>query len=288
LNYNPSEPSDPIVTSTNASDYKNPNGAIFAIVGTGGVNLHGLSGSASFMAYQQDTKFGLLDMHFSDNKLDAKFVTNDGSTMDHFSISKTAKKKIIERISDNMVTDTKAKPLSDKEDTKAKPLSDKEDTKAKPLSDKEDTKAKPLSEEVQKDKPSITYKLKDDTATDTKAKPLSDKEDTKAKPLSEEVQKDKPPITYKLKDDTATDTKAKPLSDKEEDDKPAVTAKLSDDLATDDKADLSDEGKSTDDKSHIGGLPGPSDNTGLVDDETTDSDKQTINTNDRDPFAALN
>jgi hypothetical protein len=247
LNYNPSEPSDPIVTSTNASDYKNPNGAIFAIVGTGGVNLHGLSGSASFMAYQQDTKFGLLDMHFSDNKLDAKFVTNDGSTMDHFSISKTAKKKIIERISDNMVTDTKAKPLSDKEDTKAKPLSDKEDTKAKPLS---------------------------------------------------EVQKDKPPLTYKLKDDAATDTKAKPLSEKEEDDKPAITAKLSDNIATDDKpetqynedkADLSDRGKSTDDKSYVGGLPGPSDNTGLVDDEIIDSDgEKTINTNDRDPFAALN
>jgi hypothetical protein len=236
LNYNPSEPSNPVVTSTNASDYKNPNGAIFTIVGTGGVNLHGLSGSASFMAYQQDSKFGLLDMHFSDNKLDAKFVTNDGATMDHFSISKTIKEKIIERISDNIVTDTKAKPLSDKEDTKAKPLS--------------------------------------------------------------EVQKDKPPLTYKLKDDAATDTKAKPLSEKEEDDKPAITAKLSDNIATDDKpetqynedkADLSDRGKSTDDKSYVGGLPGPSDNTGLVDDEIIDSDgEKTINTNDRDPFAALN
>ena len=65
------------------------------------------------MAYQQDSKFGILDMHFSDNKLDAKFVTNDGSTLDHFSISKTVKKKIIERISDNIVTDSKVKIVSD-------------------------------------------------------------------------------------------------------------------------------------------------------------------------------
>ena len=106
LNYNPSDPSNPIVTSTDASDYKNPNGVIFTIVGTGGDDLHGLSGSAPFVVYQQDKKFGLLDMNFSDNKLDAKYVTDDGATMDDFSISKTANKKIIERISDNIDTET--------------------------------------------------------------------------------------------------------------------------------------------------------------------------------------
>jgi DNA-directed RNA polymerase specialized sigma54-like protein len=66
------------------------------------------------MANQEDSKFGILDMHFSDNKLDAKFVTNEGSTLDHFSISKTVKKIIVERISDNVITEDKAKPLSDK------------------------------------------------------------------------------------------------------------------------------------------------------------------------------
>ncbi|MGI0031824.1 MAG: metallophosphoesterase, partial [Nitrososphaeraceae archaeon] len=119
LNFNQESSSKPLVISTNKAEYKDPNGAIFAIVGTGGVNLHGLSGFSSFMANQEDSKFGILDMHFSDNKLDAKFVTNEGSTLDHFSISKTVKKIIVERIIDNVITDDKAKPLSDKQDKPA-------------------------------------------------------------------------------------------------------------------------------------------------------------------------
>ena len=78
------------------------------------------------MAYQQDSKIGILDMHFSDNKLDAKFVTNDGAPLDHFSISKTAKKNIIERISDNIMTDSKVKVVSDEEKSKTKPVIEKD------------------------------------------------------------------------------------------------------------------------------------------------------------------
>ena len=159
LKFNQATPSNPIVTSTMKTDYENPDGEIFAIVGTGGVNLHGLSDSAPFIASQQDSNFGILDIHLSDNKLDAKFVTNDGVIDDHFSISKTAKKKIIERISDNIVTDTNVKQVSDKGDTKAKPLSE--------------------------DKPTITYKQSEDnTATDTNAKQLSDNGLTGDKPQS--------------------------------------------------------------------------------------------------------
>ena len=437
LKFNQESSSKPLVTSNSRTDYENPNGVIFAIVGTGGVNIHGLSDLAPFMAYQQDSKFGILDMHISDDKLDAKFVSNNGATLDHFSISKTVKKKIIERISDNIVTDTNAKPLSEEKDTNAKAVSEEKDTKAKPLSDNEDTKAKPLIEKDENGKPTIIYKPNDDAATDTKAKPLSDnvetkakplsdnvetkakplseekdtkaksliekdtkakplseekdtkakptiiykpnddaatdtkakaasdKEDTKAKPLSEEkVQKDKPTITYKLNDDAATDTKAKAASDKEDTkakplseekvqkdnplseekvqkdkplseekvqkdkplseekdtkakplseekdtkakplseekvqkDKPAVTKELSNDGLTDDnpkslhyedKADLSNEDKSTNDKSHVGGLLGPSDNTDPVDNENIDHDgEKTTITNERDPFADL-
>ena len=275
LKFNQESSPEPIVTSITKTDYENPNGVIFAIVGTGGINLHGLSDSAPFMAYQQDSKFGILDMHISDNKLDAKFVSNNGATLDHFSISKTVKKKIIERISDNIVTDTKEKPLSDKQDTKAKPLSDKQDTKAKPLIVKDEN-----------GKPAITYKLNDGTPTDTKSKPLSDK-----------VKEDKPAITYKLNDGTPTDTKSKPLSEGEGKNKPAMTKELSNDGLTDDnpkslhyedKADLSNEDKSTNDKSHVGGLLGPSDNTDPVDNENIDHDgEKTTITNERDPFADL-
>ena len=238
LNFNQesSSSSKPLVISTNKAEYKNPNGAIFAIVGTGGVNLHGLSGFSSFMANQEDSKFGILDMHFSDNKLDAKFVTNDGSTLDHFSISKTVKKKIIERISDNVVTDDKAKPVSDKEDKPAvsKELSDDivTDDKAKPVSDKEDKpavskelsddifaddKAKPVSDK--EDKPAVSKELSDDIVTVDKLKSLLHKEDGKSNPLSDKI--------------ILTDDKPKALPDKE--DKPAVSKEPSDDIVTDDK-----------------------------------------------------
>ena len=238
LKFNQATPSNPIVTSTTKTDYENPDGEIFAIVGTGGVNLHGLSDSAPFIASQQDSNFGILDIHLSDNKLDAKFVTNDGVIDDHFSISKTAKKKIIERISDNIVTDTNVKQVSDKGDTKAKPVIVK-DENGKPTisyittstnaipSDKQDTTAKPLSE----GKPTITYKQSGDiAATDTNAK-LSDKQDTKSKPLSE----DKPTLTYKQSGDiAATDTNSKQLSDKQDTkSKPLSEDKPNDIAATD-------------------------------------------------------
>ena len=260
LKFNHQSSSMPLVASNSKTDYENPKGVIFAIVGTGGVNLHGLSDSAPFMAYQQDSKFGILDMHISDNKLDAKFVTNDGATLDHFSVSKTVKKKIIERISDNTVTDTKAKAVSDKEDTKAKALSVEKDTKAKPLIEKDEN-----------GNPSVTYKLNGDAATDTKAKPVSDKEDTKAKPLSEEkVQKDKPAVTKEISKDELTDDKPKSLDNEN-------------------KADLSSSDKSTDGKSDVRGLLGPSDNSEPIDNDNNDHHgEESTNTNEKDPFAPLN
>jgi hypothetical protein len=300
LKFNQATPSNPIVTSTMKTDYENPDGEIFAIVGTGGVNLHGLSDSAPFIASQQDSNFGILDIHLSDNKLDAKFVTNDGVIDDHFSISKTAKKKIIERISDNIVTDTNVKQVSDKGDTKAKPVIVK-DENGKPTisyittstnaipSDKQDTKAKPLSE----DKPTITYKQSEDNiVTDTNVKQLSDKVDTKAKPLSE----DKPTITYKQSEDnTATDTNAKQLSDKVDTKaKPLSEGKSNDNTATDTNAkQLSDkvdtkakplsEGKSNDNTATDTNAKQLSDNglTGDKPQSTHNEDKIDLSNNDK-------
>lgn len=96
IGYNSLDSSSPLVTNCSKNSYSNPDGQIYAVVGTGGVNLHGLSGKASFMASQQDSKFGILDMRFSNNKLDANFISNDGSMMDQFSITKTVKKAITE------------------------------------------------------------------------------------------------------------------------------------------------------------------------------------------------
>jgi hypothetical protein len=83
--------STPTITSTSSTNYNDPSGEIFVIVGTGGINIHALSGKASFVKYQQDDKFGALNLIISDNgyKLTGKYYTNDGSKKDEFSISKT-------------------------------------------------------------------------------------------------------------------------------------------------------------------------------------------------------
>jgi predicted MPP superfamily phosphohydrolase len=94
IKYDQQDPSKPLATSSSKNNYNNPEGEIYAIVGTGGVNLHGLSGKSAFMASQQDSKFGVLDFHFNGDKLDAMFVSNDGKIMDQFSITKTKKKVI--------------------------------------------------------------------------------------------------------------------------------------------------------------------------------------------------
>src|ERR1051325_833125 len=90
LSYNPNSPSNPIVTSSSTTDYMDPPGAIFAIVGTGGVNFHALSGKASYVITQQDDFFGQLDIKIANNgaKLEGKYYRNSGQTDDSFSITK--------------------------------------------------------------------------------------------------------------------------------------------------------------------------------------------------------
>jgi hypothetical protein len=245
LNYNPDSSAAPLATSTSKTDYQNPNGVIFAIVGTGGVNLHGLSGSAPFMAYQQDSKFGVIDIHISDNKLDAKFITNDGATLDHFGISKTAKKKIIERISDNIPTNPKTQGISFKEGDKSKPAIEKDlngksvitfkDEGAVGASEK--TAAKTDELKVQQDKPAIKFKDESVTASADQTKTMTDAK----------VQQDKPAITFKLDGNAAAATvKTEPKTDelKVPKDKPIdTTAKLGNVQPKDDGSMLVSKGK---------------------------------------------
>ncbi len=91
LKYDSGSPSSPTITSNNANTYTEGNGAVFAIVGTGGVNFHALSGKASFTSVQQDDFFGQLDIKTTDNgnKLEGKFYRNgNNAILDSFSISK--------------------------------------------------------------------------------------------------------------------------------------------------------------------------------------------------------
>jgi K319L-like, PKD domain/Bacterial Ig domain/Calcineurin-like phosphoesterase len=90
LKYDPVSPSSPTITSNNPNTYTEGNGAVYAVVGTGGVNFHGLSGKASFTSSQQDDFFGQLDIKSTNNgnTLEGKFYRNgNNEVLDSFSIT---------------------------------------------------------------------------------------------------------------------------------------------------------------------------------------------------------
>ena len=268
LEFNQESPLNPTVTSTSKGEYKNPNGAIFAIVGTGGGELkHELEENSPFMAYQQDTKFGILDMHFSDNILEGKFVATDGSTMDHFSLSKTAKKKVIERISDDTFSDTNIRAVSDEETANALPLAGHEAQDSKPSItfklDEDATAADTNAKLAQDSKPSITFKLDEEAASSkSRVNPLAGQE-------VQEAQEVKPAMTTKVDDSPPTDDKPKPISLSEETSDEDKSATLSDNSGKSNAKELG----TTDSSSNV------------MSDE--DSEGKTVSTNLSDPFASL-
>jgi len=82
--------STPKTTTTCSTNCNDPKGEFFAVVGTGGINFHALSGKASFVKYQQDDKFGALNIIIDNNanKLTGKYYANGGTKLDEFSITK--------------------------------------------------------------------------------------------------------------------------------------------------------------------------------------------------------
>jgi hypothetical protein len=91
IKFNTNSHSSPTKTSTSTSTYTNPQGEIFATIGTGGINFHGLSGKSSFVASQQANKFGILDILMTNDgtKLTGKYYRNGDSTpFDTFTITK--------------------------------------------------------------------------------------------------------------------------------------------------------------------------------------------------------
>jgi hypothetical protein len=91
LKYDTVSPSSPTRTSTSTSSYTDPEGEIFATVGTGGINFHGLSGKSYFVVKQQAQKFGQLDILMANDgsKLTGKYYRNgESSPYDTFTITK--------------------------------------------------------------------------------------------------------------------------------------------------------------------------------------------------------
>src|SRR4029078_237059 len=115
IKYDSGSPDSPTVTDNNTNTYTEGNGEIFAIVGTGGVNFHALSGKASFTATQQDKSFGQLDVAVTNNgnTLQGKYYKNgDSSAFDTFTINKAG--NVAPVASNQAVTATKntAKPIT--------------------------------------------------------------------------------------------------------------------------------------------------------------------------------
>ena len=90
LQYNKEDPSEPTVISKNPSKYTDPNGPIFAIIGTGGEAIHAIKSKSPFIASQHDKRFGHLAIDISKDGttkiLKGKFIANDGKIMDEFEI----------------------------------------------------------------------------------------------------------------------------------------------------------------------------------------------------------
>lgn len=93
IKYNPNNPSNPIITDTNTINYNDPQGEIYSIVGTGGVNFHSLSGKSPFTVSQQAIRFGHLNIDIVNNgtTLVGNFIPNSaGITPDQFTITKSS------------------------------------------------------------------------------------------------------------------------------------------------------------------------------------------------------
>ena len=102
VKFNSANPLNPIKTDNTRCDYTNPS-TIYGIVGTGGQSMHSLNPDkkAPFVAVQQSSRFGQLDLTFSSNgnTLTGQFFSNEPGTagkciassniLDHFTIKKT-------------------------------------------------------------------------------------------------------------------------------------------------------------------------------------------------------
>ena len=78
-------------TDFETNRYNDPEGQIYAIVGTGGLGFYNPSGKASYVVYQQSSSIGFLNLDVTEEgtKLNAKFYANDGTVKDEFSIAKS-------------------------------------------------------------------------------------------------------------------------------------------------------------------------------------------------------
>jgi glucose/arabinose dehydrogenase/predicted MPP superfamily phosphohydrolase len=92
ISYNTGNSSNPIIKDHAISNYNDPNGQIFAIVGTGGSNvIHNLTGAPAKFTAKQFYGYGFLNLDFTQNgtTLVGEFHDNNDTIKDRFSITKS-------------------------------------------------------------------------------------------------------------------------------------------------------------------------------------------------------
>ena len=91
IKFNSNSPFNPTVTTTNTNTYTDPDGQIFATIGTGGVSLYAFTGKADHFVKQYGD-FGILNIDVTNepqsSSLTGKFYANNGKIIDQFIINK--------------------------------------------------------------------------------------------------------------------------------------------------------------------------------------------------------
>lgn len=91
IKFNNNSPSNPIATTTNTDTYTDPDGQIFATIGTGGVSLYAFTDKADHFVKQYGD-FGILNIDITNepqsSSLTGKFYANNGKIIDQFIIYK--------------------------------------------------------------------------------------------------------------------------------------------------------------------------------------------------------
>jgi len=90
IQYNKENASNPILADKDKQEYTKPKGTIFAVIGSGGADLHNFTGQAPFVV-EQFQRFGFLDVNLSNNGslMNGAFYENrDETVKDHFTIKK--------------------------------------------------------------------------------------------------------------------------------------------------------------------------------------------------------
>ena len=87
--YNNDNSTNPIITDTNKNNYHDPKGMVFGTIGTAGAEIYPLTGQAPYIATQY-VGFGFLNVDVINDgtTLSGKFIANDGTVKDQFTLTK--------------------------------------------------------------------------------------------------------------------------------------------------------------------------------------------------------